>query len=503
MTQPVTQRRTRLLLLAAVAGLLALGAAVLLVRQQDGLTVVHTQLAGLPATLWQPAAGGDGSLVVVAHGYAGSRQMMRSTAITLARAGHTVVTFDFYGHGRNPLPMDADITTLNGATAQLVAQTVAVTRAALTLPDVGPLIGLVGHSMATDIVIRTAAVLEADGDDEVAVAPAIVAISMYSDAVTPRFPARLLIISGAQEGRLRDVALDRLHQIDPAATEGQTVVAGDVARLVIAAPRVGHVGVLYSQTTLLALRDWIGAVQGQTTQVAAPPHQATLIAVMLGAVLAMIWPLAAVLGPVRPVARLPWWPIIAGIALPVVPAIAAAVLIPGGALGLTAFGGLAAFFVVWGGVQLVVLHQAGLRLGRIDLRGLALLLVWGGALFAVALDWAGAAFMPTGPRMTVMAILLLGTVPFCLADAMLTRRVGLVLRIIARAVPLAGLLGAMVLAPQLGIAFTVLPVMVLFWLVYGLAGGLIAARTSPTTAGLAWGISLAWAIAASTPLIAA
>ena len=61
----------------------------------------------------------------------------------------------------------------------------------------------------------------------------------------------------------------------------------------------------------------------------------------------------------------------------------------------------------------------------------------------------------------------------------------------------------MLLAPRLGIAFTVLPVMVLFWCVYGLAGRWVAARTGPATSGLALGLILAWAIAASTPLVAA
>ena len=159
-----------------------------------------------PVTLWRRADGGGGPLVVVAHGYAGSRQMMQAICITLARSGFVVAAFDFDGHGRNPDPMDRDIASLAGATAQLVDQTVAVARAARDLPGVTGPVALVGHSMATDIVIRAA-----DRLDDIA---AVVAISMYSEAVTPAFPQRLLIVSGAREGRLREVALDRLRQLD-------------------------------------------------------------------------------------------------------------------------------------------------------------------------------------------------------------------------------------------------------------------------------------------------
>ena len=71
-----------------------------------------------------------------------------------------------------------------------------------------------------------------------------------------------------------------------------------------------------------------------------------------------------------------------------------------------------------------------------------------------------------------------------------------------RLLPLAILLCAMLISPRLGIAFTVLPVMVLFWLIYGLAARWVRARGDPWSTGLAMGVILAWSIAASTPLVA-
>lgn len=488
-----TRRRAAMVFCAVAACVIAAIAIVALERQRAGLSVDELRLASSPVTLWLAADRADGPLVVVAHGYAGSRQMMQPTAIALARAGFVVAAFDFHGHGRHPAPMEGDVTSIDGATARLVEQTLAVVRAAQGLPRVTGPVALVGHSMATDIVIRAA-----ERIDEVA---AVVAISMYSDAVGPRAPERLLMISGASEGRLREVALDRLRQLDPTADEGETVVFDGIARRAVAAPRVGHVGVLHSRAALDEARDWIAAATDRPAT-GAPPLIGPWLIALLVALVALAWPLAGLLGRPRPVERRHWRAALASLAAPVVPALAAAVLVPQGALGLGPFGPLAVFFGVWGAVQLVVLGRSGVRPPPLHLGGLALLLVWGLGVFAMALDRYGAAFVPTGPRLGVMALLIAGTVPFQLADALATRGLGWGPWLAARAALLAALGAAMALSPPLGVAFTVLPVMVLFWTVYGLAGRWVGARTGPTTAGLALGIILGWAIAASTPLVA-
>jgi len=57
-------------------------------------------------------------------------------------------------------------------------------------------------------------------------------------------------------------------------------------------------------------------------------------------------------------------------------------------------------------------------------------------------------------------------------------------------------------AASLGLSFTALPVLVLFWLIYGTATQWIVVARG-RRAGVALGIWLAWALAASTPLFAA
>ncbi len=115
---------------------------------------------------------------------------MQSFAIALARNGYTAITFDFAGHGRNPEPLTGNITQEDGATRTLVAETVKVLQAARELGD--GRVGLLGHSMASDIVVRAA-----QEQPDVA---ATVAVSMFSPAVTAQTPRNLLIVVGDWEG---------------------------------------------------------------------------------------------------------------------------------------------------------------------------------------------------------------------------------------------------------------------------------------------------------------
>lgn len=314
---------------------------------------------------------------------------------------------------------------------------------------------------------------------------------MYSDAVTAAHPERLLIVSGAFEGRLRDVALEAVAQIGPA-EEGVTVQEGDMERRAVVAPRVGHVGVLWSPHTLAEVTSWLG---GRMSLATTGPW----IGALLLALVVMFRPLTFLIkagdAPARPGLRR---------------AAAAAILsaIPAGGLaatglplaGLAGFGALGLAFGVWGVLVLAILRPT-FRPGWPDGAGALLLLFWGLAVFAFALDRYGAAFVPTGPRLTLTLFLLPAMVVFGLADRSLVQGRGLLARVALRLPFLLALVLAMMVNPaQLGLAFTVLPVLVLFWAVYGTMARWVARRSGPLAAGLGSGAILAWAIAASTPL---
>lgn len=482
------------MILCAVTALLGILISVtMLERQRQGLEISHVQVDDTAVQIMHLSDNKTGPLVLVAHGYAGSQQMMQPIAMALARSGFVVGTYDFHGHGRNPRIMSGDITSIKGTTARLVEQTIALGSGLRNLPWTSNRISLVGHSMATDVVIRAAVGLK-DVD-------AVVAISMYSNAVIADDPKALLIISGEREQRLREVAIEKLHQVDPNAKEGETVRSVTVTRRAVTAPNMGHVGVLYSQTTLNEIRDWIAQQTNQSAK-GVFPNTIPWLFVLLASVVALAWPLTGFLGPAVLINCPKGRQAIAALALPIAPALAAAYAMPEDVLGLSAFGTLTAFLASWGIVQVVVLWRSGWRPHPISGLGMVFVLFWGLCFFAPALDRYGAAFIPTGDRVAVMLLLTIGTLPFCLADAALTNGTTWVTWIGARLLPIAGLLLAMLMTPRLGIAFTVLPVLIFFWTVYGLVGRWVATRVGPTTSGIGLGIILAWAIAASTPMIA-
>ena len=483
-------------LLALAALGLALASIWQLERARAGVVIEQVMIGTTPATLYRPRVPGA-PVAVVAHGFSGSRQMMEAFSLTLARSGIAALAYDLRGHGRNPVPMTGEVASLDGVTAGLVEEARAVMASARTLDGVGPPVALLGHSMATDVIVRAA---EAEGIG------AAVAVSMHSEAVSATRPERLLVISGAREGRLREAALAAARRVDPAAEEGETVRAGAVVRRAVAAPWVGHVGVLWSPAALGEARDWIAAAAARP--LGGPvARTGPWIAALLGAVVALAWPLARLLparGAAGPEAPLGAGRLALALALPALAAAAAALAVPSAVptavIGLRGADGLAAFLLVLGAGQLALLRRWGLRPGRPDAPGSAALLAWA-AVFALALDRYGASFVPTGPRWALGALLLPGAVLTALADGVLCRGASLGRAVLVRAVPLAALLAAMLAAPErLGLQFTALPVWALFWAVFGTMARRVAARRGRDAPRAALGLALAWSLAASLPL---
>ncbi|WP_420863210.1 alpha/beta hydrolase [Algirhabdus cladophorae] len=470
--------------LTALVVVIALWSLYSLENARTSVTIDRVMLDDTPATFYR-ATEPTGGLVVVAHGFGGSRQMMEAISLTLARAGHTVVAFDFIGHGRHRVALSPAIETLTGTTQDLVDQTLSVVTEAQRRTGLTG-VSFVGHSMATDVIVRAA--------DQLDVTQAVVAISMYSDAVTPTHPERLLVVSGAFEARLREVALTALEQIGPAG-EGQTVASNGVTRRAVSAPLVGHVGVLWSAVTLSEITTWLGT-----------DAQPVMTGKWIAALLLSILILFRALVPMLPSIAAPNTVSTPSAAL----AASVAAVGAGGAaitglplIGLAGFGALALAFGVWGVLVLLTLRIRPRLSGR-HLTANMLLLVWSLGVFALALDRYGAAFLPTGPRLNLALILLPATLVFGCADRILVHGRGVLMRVALRLPFLVAFTLAMIASPtELGLVFTVLPVLVLFWIVYGTMAMWVSNRTGPMGAGLGSGLILAWAIAASTPLFMA
>ena len=478
------------LLLASTAVIAA--CVYMLETARAGIEIFDTTIGGTPVTVYD----GEGPTVVIAHGFAGSRQMMQGYAVTLAQAGYRVLAFDFEGHGRHPVPMSGDVNSIDGTTRLLVAQTLKVVAAS----DADQPVALVGHSMATDILVRAS--LEAPEQ----LGPLVV-ISAFSQAVDARTPPSMLMITGAWEAGLRAFARRAVAMVDPDAGEGDLAEADGVRRKAVVAPLAEHVGVLHSRDGRAEAVEWLNAYYGRDATVSVPAT-GPITLLLLVALVALAKPLSMML-PARPDAEreeVSWRQFAVLLGVPMLVAPPLAVLIDPHALPVLVADHLAVHLGLYGLIQLALLWRFGLRFGRVSWIGTLAILVWGLLIFGVALDRYAANFLPIPERMVIVAALALGAVPFMLADALVTDggRATLGRRVLARMGFLISL-GIAVAIDFEGLFFLIMiaPVIVLFYALFGLVGRWVAQREGAMAAGIGLGLCLAWSLGVSFPMFAA
>ncbi|KUF10265.1 alpha/beta hydrolase [Pseudoponticoccus marisrubri] len=474
-----------------IAALMILLSLAVLEVARHGVEITRFDVGQTPVTAYQ-RADADGPVVVMAHGFAGSQQMMQGYALPLARAGYRVHVFDFLGHGRHPVPMSGDVTAEDGTTQLLVAQVGQVIDAVAT--GEGP-VALLGHSMATDVLVRVAAARSDIGP--------LVLLSAFSREITAEAPADLLIVTGAWEPGLRDFAVETLRMRDPETEAGETVAQGDDIRRAVIAPYSEHVSILHSRVGRQAALDWLNHVFGRSTETAMRPTGWAILGLLAGLVLSFR-PLSRLLpeNPL-PAGRLTRGQVALAVAAPTLLAPLVAAPLEIAVLPVLVADYLALHMALFGAVQLAVLRACGVSLGRLSWPALGLLLL-ACAVFGFSLDRHAANFWPTPERLWIIAAVALGAVPCMLADATLTLRLSAVGRLLARAGFLASL-GIAVALDFEGLFFLIMiaPVLVLFYLVFGTMGRHAARRTGPLAPGLALGLVLAWALGVSFPLFQA
>jgi hypothetical protein len=464
---------------------------------RQGLEIRHDRVGETPVTVMRlPDA--TGPVAVIAHGFAGSRQLMAAWQLSLAQAGLIAVSFDFEGHGRNPVPMSGDVTSVDGTTRLLMAETGRVTDYAVGLPGAAPVVALVGHSMASDIIVRQA--LE---DRRVA---SVVGISVFSQAITEAAPENLLIVNGAWEGALRAEAQRVMAELD--AAEGETVGSpGDgFARRAVAVPFTEHVSILYAGRGIAEAQAWLAASLGLgpgATALAPARLGPWIVATFAGVVL-----LAAALarslpaGPAPPaVPRRVFWALALGAAI-----VAPLVLAPFETrfLPVLVADYLALHLALYGGIILAGAAWAGLLPRRTGWAwGLALAL-YGIVVFGGLLDRYVGSFVPHPGRVAVVAAILPGAVLAMLGDAVLTQATQAALwrRVVVRGMFLASLGIAVALDfERLFFLILILPVILLYYATFGMMGRFVGRRTGSVLAvGLGLGVILGWALGVTFPM---
>ncbi len=488
-------------LIAALAGVLCvLIGAWQLERERSGLSIAELKVGTTPATVYRLPGAAPAPAVVIAHGFAGSRQLMEAYALTLAHAGYVVVSFDFEGHGRNPRPMSGDVTRIEGTTQLLMAEIGRVADAALALPGVDGRVALLGHSMASDIIVR-----QAIADRRVT---ATVAISMFSEAVTAREPRNLLIVSGEWETMLRRNALGNVRLSDPAASEGTTVgePANGTARRAVIGPAVEHVGILYSATALREARDWLDAVFGRSSGGAVSATGGPIALLLLG-IVALAWPLSGLLP--RSEAMPAPLPLRTFLLATLVPAVATPLLlrlVDTHFLPVLVADYLAMHLLLYGLLSLAVLGWRGIGIGHVSWLAAVAIGAYGILVFGGALDRYVAAFWPIGARLPIVLAIAAGALPFMLADSLATEagRAPHWRAFAARGVFVLSLGAAVALDfKRLFFLLIIIPLIVLFFVIFGLMGGWAGRRTgSPSAVGIGLGLLLAWTIGVTFPMYA-
>ncbi|MFD1511324.1 alpha/beta hydrolase [Lacimonas salitolerans] len=472
---------------------LALGAWALWVLEtaRTGVQVTRVDVGQTPVTRYA-RADADGPPVVVAHGFAGSRQIMQAYSLALARAGYEAYAFDFLGHGRNPVPMSGDVSDVSGTTQLLVDQT----RAVLAAIGADSPVALVGHSMATDILVRVAESTEG--------AEPLVLISAFSQAISPDAPDQTLLVAGQWEPGLREFALRMARQVDAETAGDETVSGNGITRRMVTAPAADHVAILHSRVALAETVAWLDRAYGRTSDVSIPRTGWALLA-LLAALVALSLPLARQL-PDRaiPPSPLRTGPFALAVILPALVAPLLAVPLNPKALPVLVADYLALHLCLYGLVQLAILWRLGRRPGALMPLAALGLLIWGLGVFGFALDRYGANFWPGAGRGWIIAVLVLGAIPFGLGDATLAHGSPVWQKIVARIGFFASLGLAVVLDFQ-GLFFVlmIVPVILLFFLVFGTMGRFVATRAGATAPGLALGVILGWALAVSFPLFTA
>ncbi|HEY9880010.1 MAG TPA: alpha/beta hydrolase, partial [Leptolyngbyaceae cyanobacterium] len=240
----MTLNRNRLGLLV-LAILLIVSSWLGIAAARSGLEVRTLQGAeGIPLLYLAPRGAKAVPGVLVAHGFAGSKQLMLGYGHVLARAGYAVMLWDFDGHGANRTRLQRDALGQNLDVAL---------QALLEQPQVdGERLALLGHSMGSGIVM-TAGIRSLDRF------AATVAVSPTGANVTSQAPRNLQLQAGGGEGRFIANAERLLTQ---AGDENANLATGQGRELVVV-PGVEHITILFSDASHQAALRWLDATFGK------------------------------------------------------------------------------------------------------------------------------------------------------------------------------------------------------------------------------------------------
>lgn len=487
-----------------------------LARAQSGGSVRSVDVSGVPVTVFSTSD--QAPTVVIAHGFAGSAQIMDPLARALMRSGFTVVTYDTDGHGHNPVPLTLENSPRWVSSDALQATLGKVLDWTRDQPEVDSThIALLGHSMGAGAVVRYAAI---NPDADLA---AIMAISLPSatdiPAGQPAVPPNLLLLVGSLESTsFTSAAVEGLRAGYPQGTVGQTYGDMDVrtARSAMTIQGADHIGIVFNQATADAAAAWLFAAVGmEPSPSPVSPVLLWIILALVGAGLLLV-PVArytlgvAVESETSP--QMTGWRVLAlGAGTSVVASLVAKAATP--ILGIVPMS-VGGYVIVWflsAGVVLIgwwyLRHRPSTPIStRRSFAGAIVITAVAVLALAIPGSMAWAPFALVGSRAAILPVLLLAFGCYFAGDELIGRRsnfgarLGLIIG--SRLIAVAVILAAVSLLQAPGFLMLLLPLMVLLFVILGWYASIVGRyRNGYLAAVLVQAVPLSILVATTFPLV--
>ena len=426
--------------------------------------------------------------IIIGHGFAGSKEMMRQIAYDIVNAGSNAVLFDFIGHGSNQQKLINQPTEITGTTHQLVTQLSNIINFINEKFGNDINISLIGHSMASDIVVRASA------DKRI---KSVVAISPYSTGITQDFPNDLLLISGQFESHLRSHALQMVKTFKPEAKENTEYTNGKIRRKASFIENTGHVSVIYAPQTTKVIIDWLKLEN----------YDRHIWENQIGWVL--IGMTFIVIGMSRLNSNLAneTISVLKNKKALISALLATAVslscgLIEVNLLPIYGFERVAIYFGLVGLFAYLFSFDYQITTLKIDLLNWLKLILCFGVLCFLINRYIGS-FALSGNRVTAFITLILPITLFSLIIEKLIASSSIWIAILLRGLPIIGFSMLLILFPeQYGLMFTTVLIYILYFIVFGYIGRHQRKKIGHAKVGLAHGIFLSFAFAATNPIFA-
>lgn len=434
--------------------------------------------------------------VLVAHGFAGSKQLMLGYAHVLAHAGYAVMLWDFDSHGANGTRMQR---------YDLQPNLDVALQALLEQPEVDPnRLALLGHSMGSGVVM-TAGIQNRDAQQEGRQHfAATIAVSPTGANVTPQTPRNLQLQAGSGEGRFVANAQRLLAQ----AGGTNTNLATGQGRELVVIPGVEHITILFSDSSHQAALRWLDTTFKRTNDSQYVDRRMAWYGLHLLGWIIGLTAIAPLLGEPE-IAAVQTAPVRRWAGLVVAPLVAAAGLVLlNQQIGLEDLGG-----VQVGGAVGVWFLIAGLtwlgmiaRLPRLTLRtvglGIALFAILWIAFGAMAqVVWLQWWLIPI--RLRLWLPIAIACLPWFLASGIVQQNIGVGKRVLWWLAQSLVLIGGFVLTlnflPQLGFMFLLLP---LFPILMGILSLVAGSLNRAWVYAIASSLFFGWLLAAGFPLSA-